>query len=130
MIISVRDANFQPVANAPVDVFSARADKVDEAFNEDGSCNTARFVTRRVGQRQGVRDRCARRHTNLSGDYDPGTIAVNVKVGGTTVWAWTGESGDKVEDGGEGLASINLTDPGTVTATGAKVTTDLGIGCG
>ena len=31
VIISVRDANFHPVANAPVDVFSARADQVDEA---------------------------------------------------------------------------------------------------
>ena len=129
VLISVRDANFQPVANAPVDVFAAAANKVGEAFNEDGTCNTPRFLNPAVG---GNADECEidalDAGTNLSGDYDPGTIPVNPKVGGTTVWAWTGEQGDKVEDGGEGLASINLTDPGTVTATGTKVTHDLGRG--
>ena len=110
-IVSVRDANFHPVANAPLDIFSARADRVGEAFNEDGSCNTPR-LTREDGDAMGV---CAIDAldpiTNLSGDHTV-SITVNVKAGGTTVWAWTGDSGDKVEDGGEGLASINLTDPG------------------
>ena len=63
--------------------------------------------------------------TGLSGDYDPGAITVNTQAGGTTVWAWTGDSGDKVEDGGEGLASINLTETAPVTAANAKVTTDV-----
>ena len=44
VIISVRDANFQPVANAPLDIFSARADQVGEAFKEDGSCNEPRLT--------------------------------------------------------------------------------------
>ena len=126
-IVSVRDANFHPVANAPLDIFSARADRVGEAFNEDGSCNTPR-LTREDGDAMGV---CAIDAldpiSNLSGDHTV-SIDVNVKAGGTTVWAWTGESGDKVEDGGEGLASINLTDPGTVDADRAKVTNDQGVG--
>ena len=125
-IISVRDANFHPVANAPIDVFSARTDQVDEAFNEDGSCNTPARVTREDGDVMGA---CAIDAldpiTNLSGDHTV-SITVNVEAGGTTVWAWTGESGDKVEDGGEGLASINLTETSPVEAANAKVTNDLG----
>ena len=127
VIISVRDANFQPAANAPVDVFSAVANRVGEAFNEDGSCNKARLTG--VG---GNAEECEidplDAVTGLSGDYDPGSITVNVKAGGTTVWAWTGDSGDKVEDGGDGLASINLTETSPVMADMAKVTTDLGMG--
>ena len=124
VIVSVRDANFQPLANAPLDVFSAAADMVGEAFNEDGSCYMPRIAG--VG---GNAKLCEidplDAVTGLSGDYDPGVIAVNVKAGGTTVWAWTGESGDEVEDGSEGLAEINLTEPSPVTAANAKVTTDL-----
>ena len=43
MIVSVRDANFHPLANAVVDVFSVSDTRIDEAFNADGSCNTARL---------------------------------------------------------------------------------------
>ena len=124
-IISVRDANFHPVANAAVDVFSAAADKVDEAFNADGSCNKAR-VTGVGGNAKECEIDALDAVTGLSGDYELGSISVNPDAGGTTVWAWTGDSGDKVEDGGEGLASINLTKTAPVNATGTKITTDLG----
>ena len=127
VIISVRDANFRPVANAQLDVFSARADRVGEAFKDDGSCNAPRLDevggNAKVCEIDGL-DAI----TNLSGDFDPGAITVNVKAGGTTVWAWTGESGAKVEDGGEGLASINLTKAAPVAADSAKVTTDMAMG--
>ena len=127
VIISVRDANFHPVANAAVDTFSAAANKVDEAFNEDGSCYEPRLTG--VGGNANVCEIDALDAvTGLSGDYDPGTISVNVKAGGTTVWAWTGENGDEVEDGGEGLASINLTETAPVSADSAKVTTDIPMG--
>ena len=126
VLISVRDANFHPVANAPVDVFSARADQVDEAFKEDGSCNQARVIA--VANTDVCEIGALDAITGLNGDYDPGDITVNVKAGGTTVWAWTGESGDKVEDGGEGIASVNLTMTAPVTADVAKVTTDIRMG--
>ncbi len=64
--------------------------------------------------------------TGLNGDYDPGDITV--AEGGTTVWAWTGENGDKVEDGGDGLAHVNLTETAPVTADAAKMTNDMGMG--
>ena len=127
VIVSVRDANFHPVANAAVDVFSAAADKADEAFKADGSCNKARVSA--VGGNANVCEIDALDAvTGLSGDYDPGSISVTPAAGGTTVWAWTGDSGDKVEDGGEGLASVNLTAAAPVTADSAKVTDDLADG--
>ena len=125
VIVSVRDANFHPVANAAVDVFSASADKVGEAFKADGSCNEPR-LTAVAGNVCEIDALDA--VTGLSGDLKPGAITVDVKAGGTTVWAWTGESGDKVEDGGEGLASINLTEAAPVAADSAKVTTDMAMG--
>ena len=125
--ISVRDANFHPLANAPLDIFSARADQVDEAFSEDGSCYTPR-LTREDGDAMGVcKIDALDPITNLSGDHTA-SITVNVKAGGTTVWAWTGEHDDEVEDGGEGLASINLTETAPLTADAAKVTTDMAMG--
>ena len=127
VIISVRDANFRPLANAPVDVFSAAANKVDEAFSDDGSCYEPRLTG--VGGNANVCEIDALDAvTGLSGDYDPGTVSVNVKAGGTTVWAWIGENGDEIEDGGEGVASINLTETAPVTADSAKVTTDIPMG--
>ncbi|MDE0667193.1 MAG: S-layer homology domain-containing protein [Acidimicrobiaceae bacterium] len=126
VIISVRDANFHPVANAPVDVFSARADQVDEAFDM-GSCYMPRLAA--VGGNAKLCEIDALDAiTGLDGNYDPGAITVDVQAGGTTVWAWTGESGDKVADGGAGLASINLTETSPVTADSAKVTTDMAMG--
>ena len=127
VIISVRDANFQPQANAQLDIFSASADRVDEAFKDDGSCNEPR-LTGVAGNADVCEIDGLDAITNLSGDFDPGAITVNVKAGGTTVWAWTGESGDKVEDGGEGLASIVLTEAAPVAADSAKVTTDMAMG--
>ena len=127
VIISVRDANFHPEANAAVDIFSAAANKVGEAFSEDGSCYEPR-LTGVAGNANVCEIDALDPVTGLSGDYDPGTISVNVQAGGTTVWAWTGENGDEVEDGGEGIAHINLTETAAVAADSAKVTTDIPMG--
>ena len=53
VIVSVRDANFQPLANAAVDVFSADADRVGDVFNADGSCYKA-ILTGEGGNAKGV----------------------------------------------------------------------------
>ncbi len=124
VVVSVRDANFHPVANAPVDVFSASAGQVDEAFSADGSCNMSRVSG--VGNAKVCEIDALDAITGLNGDYDPG--AISVAEGGTTVFAWTGDSGDKVEDGGEGLAHVDLTETAPVTADAAKMTNDMGMG--
>jgi len=107
-----------------VDVFSASDDRIDEAFNENGTCNKPRLrgeggdtTPCEIGALDAV--------TGLSGDYDPGNIA-GVQPGGRTVFAWTGDPGDEVEDGPDGLAQISLTETAPVTARASKVTTDLG----
>ncbi len=129
VIISVRDANFHPVANAQVDIFSASADEVGEAFKADGSCNTPRLTREDGHATEGL---CVIDAldpvTGLDGDLRHKASSVNVKAGGTTVWAWTGELGDKVDDVDEGLASINLTKTAPVAADSAKVTTDMATG--
>ncbi len=120
-LISVRDENFAPVSNAAIDVFSIDTAKAATAFKEDGTCgrvtavgNTGTGALCTIDALDAV--------TGLSGDH---TESVTVAAMGTTVWAWTGDEGAKVEDGGEGIASINLTEMAPVTATRAKATVDL-----
>ena len=124
-LISVRDANFQPKANEPIDIFSIASARADEAFNEDGSCNVPR-LTGEQGNTELCEINVLDDGTGLDGDLM--VTVQTVHEGGTTVWAWTGETGDKVEDGGEGLASIELTDTAPVSALNAKVTTDMAMG--
>ena len=40
IIVSVRDADFAPVANQAVDAFRAMASQEDRAFKADGSCSS------------------------------------------------------------------------------------------
>ena len=127
VIISVRDANFHPEANAQLDIFSASADRIDEAFKDDGTCNKPRLADV-AGNDKVCEIDALDAVTGLSGDFDPGAITVNVKAGGTTVWAWTGESGDKFDADETSYASIDLTEAAPVPADAAKVTNDLGMG--
>ena len=123
VIVSVRDANYRPIANAQIDLFSIDTAKAAEAFDEDGACG-------RVSPVDSNSSTCAIDAldpiTGLNGDYPSGDI--DVADGGTTVWAWTGQTGDKVEDGGEGLASIDLTESSPAIATAVSVTHDLAMG--
>ena len=125
VIVSVRDANFRPQANAVVDVFSVPTGRLDEAFNADGTCNKPR-LRGEGGDRSPCEIGAVDAVTGLSGDYYPGEIT-GVQPGGRTVFAWTGDSGDKVENGAEGLASIGLTETAPQKADSAKVTTDPGV---
>ena len=126
VLVSVRDANFAPVPNAPVDIFSIDTDKAAAAFNEDGTCGK---LVAAVGNTSAT-GKCAidalDDATKPSGDLTAKLTAV--AKSGTTVWAWTGDEGDKVEDGAEGIASINLTEMPLAVATGAKATNDLPAG--
>ena len=126
VLVSVRDANFAPVPNASVDIFSIDTDKSAAAFNEDGTCGK---LVAAVGNTSAT-GKCAidalDDATGVSGDLTAKLTAV--AKSGTTVWAWTGDEGDKVEDGAEGIASINLTEMPLAVATGAKATNDLPAG--
>ena len=123
VIVSVRDANFQPVANAQIDLFSIDTAKADEAFDDDGECGRVAGVDSNASPCiiDGLDP-----ITGLNGDYGSGEV--DVADGGTTVWAWTGETGDEVEDGGEGLASVNLTEGAPPVAASVSVKTDMAMG--
>ena len=119
MVVSVRTEDFQPVSNAVVDLFSIDTAGVDLAFRADGSC-------REVGKIKGE----GRWSCEIDGT-DPvtggaGDIIVKelpVDTGGTTVWAWTGEDEDTVEDGTE-LYRLDIPREAGRTATQISVTTD------
>ena len=123
VIVSVRDANFHPVPNEPVDVFSIDTAKADEAFNEDGECGHVDAVD---SNRSTCTIDALDPITGLNGDYS-GAVD-KVADGGTTVWAWTGDSGDKVEGGGEELASINLTEVPPAVVASVSIKTDMAKG--
>ena len=93
MVVSVRTADFQPVANATVDLFRTDTPGVDLAFRADGSC---REVLKIEGRWE-----CEIDGTDLitGGSGDAKVDLGTTDTGGTTVWAWTGEDEDTVEDG-------------------------------
>ena len=93
MVVSVRTEDFQPVSNAVVDLFRTDTPGVDLAFRADGSC-------REVGKIEG-KWACEIDGTDLitGGSGDTTVHLGSTDTGGTTVWAWTGEDEDTVEDG-------------------------------
>ena len=95
VVVSVRDDDFQPVANAVVDVFYIDTPGVDLAFRGDGSCdevsnlqgNYACEIDKTDAITGGTGD-SALTFTSLQG-----LDAAN----GSTVWAWTGDDEDEVD---------------------------------
>ena len=119
--ISVRSADFQPVADARLDLISIDTAKIAEAFNSDGTCNT-----KALADEGGSRAKCEidflDPSTEDNGDYDQ---AITVATGGTTLWAWTGAVGDKITKDSEGVAMIELTKSTAVPGTQVKISTSL-----
>ena len=97
MVVSVRTADFQPVPNAVVDLFRTDTPGVDLAFRADGSCREVGNIFADPVGRWACEIDGTDRITGGSGDttVDVGTT----DTGGTTVWAWTGENEDEVQDG-------------------------------
>ena len=123
VVVSVRDADFSPLINVPIDTFSVATRLIGTtAFKSDGTCGS---VTVLDGGHTG--SKCVI-HNNDPVSGDGGDLLWPVEVdarGGTTVWAWTGEADDKVTNRAAGLARVDLTELRAVVATGAKVTHDI-----
>ena len=120
--VSVRDANFKPVANASLDLFSIATANLDRAFRNDGSCNTSQLADASGGSGG---KKCEIDFIDPvtqvgTGDYDQ---AITVAKGGTTLWVWTGAVGDKVTRDSEGVAMINLTKSSPTAGAHVKVST-------
>ena len=93
VVVSVRTEDFQPVPNTTVDLFKTDTPGEDLAFNGDGSCNeVSKLDPNKYECEIDVQDLIT------GGDGDGRTNLGGVDDGGTTVWAWTGETGDEVDD--------------------------------
>ena len=94
VIVSVRDESFAPRLNVVVDVFRTDTDGVDYAFGADGSCAEVDKVSSTgtyLCQIDGT--------DPITGAYGDVRVAFSaVDDGGTTVWAWTGDHEDEVDD--------------------------------
>ena len=120
--VSVRDDNFRPVANASLDLFSIDTANLNRAFRNDGSCNTGQLADASGGSGS---KKCEIDFIDPvtqvgTGDYDQ---AITAAEGGTTLWVWTGEVGDKVTRDSEGVAMINLTKSSPTSGAHVKVST-------
>ena len=95
VVVSVRDANFQPVANAVIDAFHAATANADKAFRPDGTCaqRTGSSTPTEAGTTKCTIDRLDP-GTDSQGNLDLSPVTPAAK--GSTVWVWTGETGDKV----------------------------------
>ena len=117
--VSVRDADFAPIPNAELDIFSIPSSDVRRAFRADGSCSS--LVRDESGSRSCAID-VLDPVTGPDGDF---TIAVApTDEPSVTVWAWSGELGDTIRSGDDELVSVEVRTQG-VEATGATVSNNL-----
>ena len=113
--VSLRDADFEPVEDASIDVFSAQYD--DDAFDaDDGECDlrfvrdeTPSFDTCAIDTGDQPTDGEGNVEFTLFSDVDPVVATCSVGTGNLDFitdtgsedrqfWAWTGENGDKVSE--------------------------------
>ena len=115
-MVSLRDGDFAPIEDARIDVFSALYP--DDAFDEDdGECEgrfvkdeTDSFNICEIDRDDHLTDDEGNVELTLSSDSDPITAACTVGTGdplafttaagsaGRTVWAWTGDLTDEVDE--------------------------------
>ena len=119
LIVSVRDARFQPVVDASVDAF--RSADPDDAFKDDGTCDTAN-VSRVAGVgRAACEVDTGDETTDEAGDVT--ALQLQVSDADATVWAWTGDREDKFDS--DDTASAQLTVEFSKAASQTLVTDDL-----
>ena len=99
VVVSVRDARYQPVPDAAVDVFWATADEAERAVSANGTCRHS-VVTQ--ADRSSVP--CEIDDDDpITANGGNATVVVTglrrVPDGGVTVWAWTGPIGATVQAG-------------------------------
>ena len=115
-MVSLRDADFAPIEDARIDVFSALYP--DDAFDaDDGECErrfvqdeTDSFTLCTIDRDDHLTDDDGNVELTLGSDSDPITAECTVGTGdplafttavgseGRTVWAWTGDLDDEVDE--------------------------------
>ncbi len=97
---SLRDADFKPVANELIDAFYVDTARVGRAFNNDGEC---RSIVKAVDGAPSTTNKPCEIHVLDAATDADGNAPLNgltaAQIGkGVTVWAWTGDSGDKFDE--------------------------------
>ncbi len=126
IIVSMRDANFAPVANVPIDAFKASAPQEDRAFKQDGSCSTrATHVDGANKCKIDGADPVTRSNGNIGlAQLSAGDIGED----GLTVWLWTGDIGDDFGNNTDVLEiSVDPQPQMAATAEVATISSDLGL---
>ena len=96
VVVSVRDENFAPMSNVVVDLFRIDTPGLDLAFRGDGSCGEVSQMdptatTGYVCEIDGT-------DNSTGGDGDVRVPLGEGDDGGTTVWIWTGDDEDTVDE--------------------------------
>ena len=97
VVVSVRDENFAPVSNVVVDLFRIDTPGLDLAFRTDGSCNEAGPMDSSATTGYTCEIDGTDYITGADGDTRV-PLGDDVDNGGTTVWVWTGDDEDTVDD--------------------------------
>jgi hypothetical protein len=96
VVVSMRDGDFAPVAGEVVDVIRIPTTSEDAAFKGNGECSVDVDIVMIGTGEHGCEIDGADPITG--GDGDARVAFDGVDDGGTTVWAWTGEEGDELDD--------------------------------
>ena len=123
VVVSVRDADFQPVSNTVVDVFYTDTPGVDLAFRGDGSCGE-------VDQLQGTWSCEIDKTDSITGGGGDTLLRLTTPdldaVNGSTVWVWTGDDEDQVDVDETELFRLDI--PGGVSEPAAMISVTNGHG--
>ena len=123
VVVSVRDENFAPVSNKVVDLFRIDTPGLDLAFRANGTCNEAGPMDSSATTGYTCEIDGTDYITGADGDTRV-PLGDDVDTGGTTVWVWTGDDEDTVDDGAE-LFELPITEAEAAEpATGISVTTE------
>ena len=121
VFVSLRDNNFEPIQNAPIDGFEVKASRTDDALRSDGSC------ARIVDPLEGDEGACEIDNDDpLTDDVGDVEYAVGAsRIGkGLTVWAFTGDDGDEFDVDNTDHVKLDVT-PSDLEANRALITTSL-----
>ena len=97
VVVSMRDGDFQPVPGEVVDVIRIPTSSEDAAFKGNGECSVDVDIVQAGTGEHGCEIDGADPITGGDGDARV-SLLDGVDPGGTTVWAWTGEKGDDLDD--------------------------------
>ena len=118
--VSLRDDEFEPVDDAPIDMFFVETEDANRAFLSSGRCRDVEFVDGAYP--------CEIDDSDLTTD-DDGEVSLTVPETvfdgiDTTVWVWTGRDGDDADTDDTDLFRLDI-EPSEQTqgATKARIST-------